>query len=144
MTGNNILAGCGDAVRRRNPHLFGQVEVQAPTPRTRLRQSSKPLMNKLEQEWFDIVKRQHPNLPSPRPQAKTYRIGNGVRFTPDVTASIWPSDEGARETAWEVKGRRAWDDAIVKLKIAATTLPEVRWILVWKENGEWKEQIILP
>lgn len=111
----------------------------------RIRQNEKPLMNKLESDWFNILNAQFPNFPRPRAQAKTYRLANGTKFTPDVTASIWPDAGGpAKETAWEVKGKHSWDDSIVKLKVAASVWPEVNWWLCWKVKGVWQTQKILP
>jgi len=112
----------------------------------RVRQSSKPLMNKLETEFYERIRNLYPNFPPVRCQAKTYRIANGLRYTPDFTASPWPANCGpARETAWEVKGPWATEDSIVKLKAAAATFPEVCWLLVWKDStGQWNEQRILP
>lgn len=146
-----------ESVRRRNPHLYptyqpngsGIVPTEVPLMvsgvQKRVRQSEKPLMNKLETDWFNILSVQFPNYPRPRAQAKTYRLANGVRYTPDFTASSWPCSGGpARETAWEVKGQQAWDDAMVKVKVAASTWPEVQWILVWKQDSEWQQQVILP
>jgi hypothetical protein len=52
------------------------------------------------------------------------------------SGSDWP-------TAWEVKGPRSWDDALVKIKVAATAYPEVKWLLVWKHNGRWEHQEVL-
>jgi hypothetical protein len=110
----------------------------------RVRQSHKQ-PNKLEAEWGKIIlsqyQSQYPRHPRPRYNAKAYLIANGLRFTPDWTASYW---DGRVETAWEVKGPRAWDGALDKLKMAATAWPEVRWILVWKEMGQWQSQEILP
>ncbi len=115
-------------------------------PKKRIRQSSKPLMNKLETEFYNRIKDQYPNYPPVRAQAKTFRLANGVRFTPDLTCSIWPDDnEPAKETAWEVKGKHAWDDSICKLKMAASAFPEVRWFLCWKsENGSWILERVMP
>lgn len=110
----------------------------------RIKQRTKPLMNKLEAEWFGIINSQFPNYPRPRAQAKRYMIANGVGYTPDFTASDWPCQTGSTETAWEVKGPHAFDGALDKLKMAAAAWPEVRWILVWKENGKWCEQEVLP
>jgi len=110
---------------------------------TRVRQSRKG-PNKLEREWFELL-RERPFFyytPTLRLHAKTYLLANGVRYTPDVTVSFWPIY--GKETAWEVKGPWATDDALVKLKVAAREWPEVVWILVWKEDGCWKEQVILP
>lgn len=118
---------------------------QATTRPTRIRQSSKPLMNKLETEWFNIIKDKYPNYPPVRAQAKTFRLCNGVRFTPDLSCSIWPVEGGpSRETCWEIKGPKSWDDAIVKAKMAAHEYPEVCWHFVWKHKGKWCEQILLP
>ncbi len=143
---NGIPANPSQSFIDRNPHLYGRpagVE-SADLGRQagqRVRQSSKPAMNKLEQEWFDIVSgiQWHHG---PRAQAVRFRLCNGVTYTPDVFAATW--QEAGRPTAWEVKGKHAWDDAIVKIKMAAHEWPEIDWWLVWKENGVWKTQRILP
>jgi hypothetical protein len=124
----------------------GPLKSQLDYPTKRVRQSAKPLMNKLETEFYERIKDAFPNFPPIRIQAKTYRIANGLRYTPDFTASPWPANCGpARETAWEVKGPWATEDSIVKLKAAAATFPEVCWLLVWKDStGQWNEQRILP
>jgi hypothetical protein len=111
----------------------------------RIRQDTKPLLNKLETEFLNRVKDLYPNYPPVRAQSKTFRLCNGVRFTPDLSCSIWPVDGGpARETCWEIKGPKSWDDAIVKAKMAAHEFPEICWRFVWKEKGKWLEQILLP
>jgi hypothetical protein len=46
--------------------------------------------------------------------------------------------------AWEVKGPHSWDDSIVKLKVAAHEWRAIRFVLIWKENGRWQQQEILP
>lgn len=121
--------------------------VPEPPKAKRIRQSSKPLLNKLETEFFNRIKDKYPNFPPVRPQAKTYRLCNGVRYSPDFTASSWPYDDNmAKETAWEVKGKKAFDGSLEKLKMAAHEYPEIRWLLVWKDKntGEWQEQVVLP
>jgi hypothetical protein len=125
--------------------IQGRTEAVSPSPpkAKRIRQDSKPLLNKLEQEFFDYLTAEY-DVENLRAQAITYRIGNGVRFTPDLTGHIWNPPAEPHFTAWEVKGKHAWDDALVKLKVAAGLYPEIDWILVWKENGEWKEQRVLP
>lgn len=134
-----------DQIRKVLSTPFESVPMQELKPAKRIRQNSKSIMNKLEQEFYDRIRDLFPNYPAVRPQAKTYKLANGVRYTPDFTASMWPRCDGSSvETAWEVKGPQAWDDAIVKIKVAATSWPEVRWVLVWKEDGQWKEQLILP
>ena len=109
-------------------------------PPKRLRQSTKPLLNKLEQEWFDILKASHwmDNL---RAQARRYRLGNGIWYKPDMTGN---DTRNGRETAYEVKGAHAFRGGFENLKVAAGLWPEVKWILVWKQNGEWQQQEVLP
>lgn len=116
-------------------------------PSRRIRQDTKPLLNKLETKFLNRIKDLYPNYPPIRAQAKTFRLCNGVRFTPDLSCSIWPVENGAaRETCWEIKGPKSWDDAIVKVKMAAHEFPEICWRFVWKDKTtkEWCEQILLP
>lgn len=138
------------ATRARNPQLF------PPTPGTRvtvanqclfinktgvvkrLRQSAKPLLNKLETEYHlwlsgrircELIKS----------QSVTLKLANGVKYTPDFFAF-----HGGRAEAFEVKGSHSWDDAIVKLKVAAHEWPEIQFILVYKRDGQWIEERVLP
>lgn len=116
-----------------------------PKPSKRLKQRSAPLMNKLEEEFYNRHRDQYPpNYPPMRPQKITFSLGNGVTFRPDLFSFMWPGEGGPKPTAWEVKGKRAWDDAIVKLKVAARIYPEIRWFLVWKDATGWNHQLILP
>lgn len=118
----------------------------------RLRQSIRPLMNNLETEFYGTICNKYPDYPEVRIQSARYRLGNGIWYKPDFTAAFWPIPETAEETfrlrpiAWEVKGPRAFRGGFENLKVAASLYPEVRWLLVWKdqETGEWQEQHILP
>lgn len=130
-----------DDTRKLNPHLFGGAQPAPPSPvaaSKRIKQRTKPMMNKLEQEFFGMLKSF--DLGVVRGQAVRFRLANGVDYTPDFFCPSWMG----HPRCWEVKGKQAWDDAIVKLKVAAHEWPEIRWILVWKENGEWKEQRVEP
>lgn len=117
-------------------------------PAKRINQNSKPLMNKLESEWFAILNAQFPNYPRPRAQAKRYKIANGAWYKPDITCSSWPVENSpAQETAFECKGPKQMkniDRGILTIKTAAHQWPEVRFVLVWKENGQFKTQHVLP
>lgn len=111
----------------------------------RIRQDPKPLLNKLETEWFEILNAQYPNYERPKAQHVTFRLANGLRYTPDILAFRWPDPNGpARTTAWEVKGKWFTDDSNAKLKVFASAYPEIRVILVWKDNSQWQEQTVLP
>lgn len=111
--------------------------VPARTPK-RIRQSSKPLLNQLETEFLVRLHDVYPSLKI-RPQAKRYRLANGIWYKPDFTAVTVDG-----EMAWEVKGPHAFRGGFENLKVAASSYPEIRWILVWKENGQWQEQEVLP
>ena len=73
-------------------------------------------------------------------QSITFRIGNGVRYTPDFIA--WSAEN--RMLCYEVKGPHAFDGALEKLKVAASVYPKIQWWLYWCVNGQWKKQLVLP
>jgi len=138
------------------PESFFRRQMEASTPvlvpqvseAKRIRQDDKPLMNKLEGQWFEILSAQFPNYPRPRAQAKRYKLANGAWYKPDVTASLWPvAGEAAREAAWECKGPSCMKNVargLLTVKFAAAQWPEVAFYLVWKDHGEWKQQRVLP
>jgi hypothetical protein len=110
----------------------------AAVPAKRLRQDVRPLMNKLETGFFAYLTAQHPTTKI-HPQAKRYRLGNGIWFKPDFVALL----DGV-ETAWETKGPRAFRGGFENLKVAASLYPEIEWWLAWKTAGEWQLQRVLP
>lgn len=112
----------------------------APPARTlkRIRQSSKPLLNKLETEWYHILKSTYPEDCPVFAQAMRFRLGNGIWYKPDFI--VW----GAHVYAYEVKGKHAFRGGFENLKVAASIYKQIKWYLVWKENGRWQEQEILP
>lgn len=144
-----------EAVRRLNPHLYGgpQKAGLAPVahsdgvgdthrPPKRIRQSQKPLLNKLEQEWYEVLKRRHLIVAA---QSLRFMLGNGIWYKPDFIA--WPSgfeSQDIRMRAFEVKGPYSFRGGFENLKVAAHKYPQVKWSLVWKENGQWKEQTVWP
>lgn len=103
----------------------------------RIRQSEKPLLNKLETEFLDWFKNRNKDH-AIYTQAFKFRIANGAWYTVDFL-SIDPSGQ---VWAWEVKGRHAWEDALLKLRVAATTYREIKWHLCWKDNN-WQIQKVL-
>ena len=123
----------------------------APTPadeftpvKKRVRQSSRPLLNRLEQEFYErLVVMDGHKKECVHPQALRFKISNGawfkvdfVCFCPDRT--VW---------AHEVKGPRGMknqDRGMLALKCAASAFPHVRFFLNWKEKGMWNRQEILP
>ena len=108
----------------------------------RIRQSTKPLLNKLESECFEYLKLN--GLPM-FAQSISFRLANGLRYKPDFFAFEWPAvGELDRPTGFEVKGPHAFRGGFENLKMAATTYPQIRWILLWKQDGKWQQQRVLP
>lgn len=136
-----------ESFRRRNPHLYPGQGTQVPVARQSeigkaLKQSSKPLLNKTETEFRGVIKTFNPDGFITE-QAITFRLANGVRYSPDFV--VFNPMAGTVD-AYEVKGERrkdsqwATDDARVKLKVAAAKYPFIRWTIAWKECGKWKVQ----
>lgn len=129
-------------------HVQRQVLAQdkalgpAPKPDLMIRQDQAGL-NKTERRFFEWLKPLHPKT-TIHAQALTLKLGNGVRYTPDFFAYFEPVD-GHRWYAWEVKGFMR-DDAAVKIKVAATMFPWIKFVLVWWDRStcSWKFQEVLP
>lgn len=119
--------------------MSGEWSFKVGEPKKRIRQSTKPLLNKLEAEWFNVLTsrysyhRSNPTLC----QSVRFKLGNGIWYKPDFFVPFIPE-------AFEVKGPHAFRGGLENLKVAAHQYPMIRWMLVWKENGEWKEQEVLP
>lgn len=143
-----------ESTRRRNPHLYGmRVDGKGKAhlydyvnpPSKPLRQSSKR-PNKTEAECAAYINALRPDDFIVQ-QDITFRLANGLRYTPDLV--LWSSFAGLLD-AIEVKAERrrdarwATDDSKAKIKIAAKMFPFIRWRLMWKESGQWKEQVVQP
>lgn len=115
----------------------GLVKPCPKLPRKRIRQSSKPLLNKLEAEyqlWVE-ANTEYKLIP----QAIRFRLGNGIWYKPDFTILV-----PYALMAIEVKGPHAFRGGLENLKVAASLYPQVWWKLVWKEGNHWYEQRVLP
>lgn len=121
--------------------LCGDRSTVIAKPKKRLRQSSKPVLNGLETAWRDVLRATLPGT-AIREQARRYKIANGSWYRPDLTAIV-----AGQETAWECKGpkeMRGVAKGTMTIKVAAHLWPEVRWILVYKRDGQWVTETILP
>ena len=135
------------SVRDLNPHLFPNCDTtffvekeSAVSPIKRIRQSPKPLMNKLETEFFLRLQQDAGDIKFIRPQSIRFMLGNGIWYKPDFTGFV----DGSF-SAWEVKGPHAFRGGFENLKVAAHQFVEVHWYLVWKnKNGQWQQQRVLP
>ncbi len=113
----------------------------------RLRQKG-TLLNKTETAFLAWITDQGGENYGPTlSQAITLRIANGCRYTPDFIR-VWRYEVKHEITAhsilaYEVKGFMR-DDAAVKLKVAASLYPWIKFHLVTKKKGSWLIQEILP
>lgn len=64
-------------------------------------------------------------------EAVTLKIANGCRYTPDWYVVEWLGGDGtSKSTFYEIKARNMiWDDAIVKIKVAAAKYSEYEFFL---------------
>lgn len=110
----------------------------------RMRQDHKPLLNELEQRWFDKLKADYPGEDF-LPQCLRLKLGNGIWYKPDIICfqHYCPEFEHSRFTAWEVKGPNAWRGGFENLKVAANQYPAVLFMMVWEDNG-WNGQEVIP
>lgn len=114
-----------------------------PPKKKRIRQNTKG-PNKLEREALEYLRYMDRLARTGfrfRTHALTLLLANGCRYTVDITAF---GGKRGEIHAWEVKGKHSWDDAIVKLKVAAHEWPSISFYLMWKENGQWQTQHVLP
>jgi hypothetical protein len=135
-----------ESVRRLNPEIYGSpcafvatVSPEPPKPRAkkRIRQSSKT-MNKLESEFYGRLKRLWEVV---HYEPMRIKLCNGVVYIPDFMV-VGPT---GTVVFYETKGNQPiQDDSSVKIKMAAQQYPRFKFVLVWKENGKWNEQVILP
>ncbi len=105
------------------------------SPSRRIRQSSAPLMNRLETAFHEHLKLKYPNTDW-HPQGVTLKLCNGLRYSPDFLSFDL-------KLVFETKGKWIDGDSIPKLKMAATVYPELRFWLVWRDAGVWREQEVL-
>jgi len=105
----------------------------------RIRQSSKPEMNKLETRFLDHLKALYPSM-SLYTQSIRFKLGNGIHYKPDVFTPVFEDSPAC----WEVKGEHAFRGGFENLKVAASKYPDFKWFLVWEQCGHWQEQLVLP
>lgn len=140
----------GDAVKKLNPHLFRGLDSEtkallkaAPIVKhKRIHQNSKPLLNKLEQEFFDTHLDKTVNTLVIK-QGIRFRLANGLWYKPDFVC-IALGDPLVPIRGYEVKGPHAFRGGFENLKMAAALYFVIKWHLVWKENGQWHSQTVLP
>jgi len=138
-----------EAVRKLNPSIYGGAQadplVNAITlleKSKRIRQDQKPLMNKLESDWLNHLRTILPAGTLIHSQSWRVKIANGAWFKVDHCAFV-----AGRWMAWECKGPKQGKNVargMLALKCAASSFPDVDWILVWREAGQWRTQKVIP
>ena len=129
--------GGGKPIGVARGEAVSNVLVEVAPELKRIRQSAKPLENKLEREFREYLERQYPHVKI-YAQAKRYRLANGLWYKPDCVFFL-----DGRETVYECKGPHAFRGGFENLKMAATTYQDSDWWLAWKVDGEWQLQRVL-
>lgn len=152
------------AVRKLNPGLFAgpgltgdeqlspehesllQKAVGVRASKPRLRQSTKPLMNKLETRFYETKLKLDYSKCTILIQAVRLELARGIWYKPDffIPATL-AGGSFQMAIAYEVKGPKAFRGGFENLKVAARIHPWVRFCLVWEDedDGHWERQEIL-
>ncbi len=96
----------------------------APEDAHRMRQDRGPKLNKTEAAFASWLAAKFPALQVER-EGVTLLLANGVRYTADFAVF----NPGGDLVLYEVKGGKFWDDAVVKLKVAANKYPRIAFWL---------------
>lgn len=106
---------------------------QLPKPKNP-RRAKQP--NKTEREMYERLKRQA-GVVSATFEGVTLRLADNCRYTPDFFCQRGPSPL-LRPLFVEVKGAHAWDDSLVKFKVAKEMHGSWADFQLWrKQKGEW-------
>lgn len=114
-----------------------------PAAKPTIRQERKPLLNKLETEFYDYIYAEIAKLwtnPIITIQSLRFKLGNGIWYKPDIVhigETTW--------TCYEVKGPHRFRGGIENIKVAAHKYPTLRWVLASKyPDGGWFLEVVRP
>jgi hypothetical protein len=117
------------------PLRLTPVEREAKPAERRVRQSRTP-MNDLELAYQRILFDAH-GKENVLAQTVRLQLGNGVWYKPDFFVPSF-------KLFYEVKGPHAFRGGLEFLKTAAHAHPWAKFRLVWRTDGAWKFQEVLP
>ena len=131
---------------------FPQPHGDAKPPDLRARDAATPLetklkiqltddeekLNKLERAWLAVLRDRGAEWIGIEPFGLKL-ASHRCRYHPDFITL-----KDGLLTAYECKGPQFWDDAKVKLKVAAREYPFIRFVLVKREGGRWIETEVAP
>ena len=128
--------------------IAGKTKAAAPMSNA-IRQQHGPALNKLEDDFHrHLTSTFKPLGDTILVQPVALLLGNGVRYTPDFlrVANFVAGSRSVTLDAYEVKGPRFWDDARVKIKVAASLYPWIRFVLVTRKGrtAPWVFTEVLP
>jgi len=95
-------------------------------------------LNKTERRYYEILQRRR--IRSLKVHALRLKLAYRDTYTPEFSGV----DEQGRFTIWEVKGPFIREDAWQKLKMAARSFPEFRFIMAQWDGKQWEETWIRP
>lgn len=140
--GNKFMAQLKQVCPKPGETLADRYQITT-VKKKRIRQSSKPLLNRLETEFLHWIYGELSSVfssPCVMMQSVRFKLGNGIWYKPDFVfirpAGTW--------TAYEVKGKHLFRGGIENLKVAASQYPLIQWVLAYKEEGKWITQVVLP
>lgn len=92
-------------------------------------------LNRLERDFYTFLIGKPDRFASVEIQAFTFRIATDCRYTPDFSA-LMNTGNGPELCFYEVKGPYFWEDAKIKLKVAAAKFPYLKFYLCTRPKGE--------
>jgi hypothetical protein len=132
---------------------IGKVEIAgvSDSPKRRLRQSQKPLMNALETRFHEKLKHDYGTASPILCQAVRLELSRGQWYKPDffVPFAGYTTDKATGEkrslvVAYECKGPHVFRGGFENLKTAARVHQWCKFFLVWEdENRVWQRQEVL-
>lgn len=116
--------------------------VSAPKQATAIDLAKQPCtdesrLNKTERAY--LARLRMLKVPTLRIQQITLKVADDCRLTVDFTYV----DENGRLTFVDVKGFQR-EDALIKMKVAARTFPEFRFVIAKRVKGNWEHIEVKP
>ena len=151
-TGRRVKGLSPDAIQRAGIDRVAKEVAETRQARLIRQQTTDPrnqLEKAFEADWLYWRKLRGELVDYYEHQSQRLKLANGDHFSPDYPAIEINPAGGVRTVFFEVKGEqrkgkvKAREDAVTKLKCAATKYRHYRFVLVWRDKGEWMFQDVL-
>ena len=116
--------------------LHGPRVIEAKPAERRIRQDHRPKMNKLESAYNDLLLTQY-QATDVLAQAVRLELANNQWYKPDFYIPY-------EKRFFEVKGPKSFRGGFENLKSAARIHRWANFVLVWRKDGQWYSQEVLP